>query len=276
MSGLLSTVTGTLTTLGGSFENIIDRFFPPEKRAELWTKLQNFAINNPKLAAFLTTHLALTSLPIFLFACFTLTVFIFSLLSALLIGVLVALVFTVAMVFVALLVVLPTIFMTSFAASFLFLWGLGGYKLFKWLNEGKSPAPEGAAIGDKLNGLSGGRLGWLMDGVRGKTETDEETQEKNEKMNGGDSNDHHTEQKGHHTNKKENRSPKKLNGAGGLPDVQKQVDEGKGHVATGKEVVAKGADGVTKRVNKGTGGATGNATNAVGVAKGAVGGVAGL
>ena len=74
------------------------------------------------------------------------------------------------MVGVALIVVLPTIFLTTFTATFLFLWGLGGYYILKWFNDGGVSAPDGKAIGDKLNSLTGGRMGWLMDGTRKKTE----------------------------------------------------------------------------------------------------------
>jgi hypothetical protein len=35
-------------------------------------------------------------------------------------------------------------------------------------NDGDAPAPQGKAIGDKLNNLTGGRMGWLVDGARKK------------------------------------------------------------------------------------------------------------
>lgn len=92
------------------------------------------------------------------------------------------------MVGVALLVVLPTVFMTTFTATFLFLWGLGGYYILKWYatsrrhicandgndnvkcryNEGDSPAPDGTTIGDKINDFTGGRMSWLTDGAAKK------------------------------------------------------------------------------------------------------------
>ena len=101
-----------------------------------------------------------------MFIVFSITVFVFSLVAALLVGLLAALLFTAFMVGVALLVILPTVFMTTMAATFIFLWGLGGYYILKWFNEGEGPAPEGAAIGDKINSLTGGRLNFLMDGAR--------------------------------------------------------------------------------------------------------------
>jgi hypothetical protein len=105
--------------------------------------------------------------PLFLFVVFTMTVFIVSLLAALIIALIAALLFTVFMLLVALFVVLPTIFMTTMAATFIFVWGLGGYYLIKWFNEGKTPAEAGGAVGDVLNSVTGGRLTWMVDSLRG-------------------------------------------------------------------------------------------------------------
>jgi len=91
--------------------------------------------------------------------------FVFSLVAALLIAVLVAILFTVVCVGVSLLIVLPTIFVTTMGATFLFLWGLGGYYILKWFNS-TSPAKPGKAIGDKLSTITGGRLDFLMQNVR--------------------------------------------------------------------------------------------------------------
>ncbi|KAF2715214.1 hypothetical protein K504DRAFT_335529, partial [Pleomassaria siparia CBS 279.74] len=169
-SGLLR----SFQTIGGSlvstFQNVFNRILPPEERAKMFDNLQDFAINNPKLAAFLLTQIALTGFPLLLFITFSVTVFLFALIVALLIGVLAAVVFTVFMVGLALLVILPIIFITTFSATFIFLWGLSGYHILKWFNNGEAPTPNGKAIGDKLNSLTGGRMSWLMDGTRKKTE----------------------------------------------------------------------------------------------------------
>jgi len=237
MSGILSSLQGILGSLQSKAQGVIDSLFPPEKRAEVLARLQAFVISNPKLSAFLLSNIALTGLPLIMFGVFTITVFVFSLVAALLIGVLAALLFTVFMVGVALLVVIPTVFITTMGATFLFLWGLGGYYILKWFNEGESPAPEGSAIGDTLNNLTGGRMSFLMDGVRKK-----EAQGAGEKKSNGTAN-------------------------GGVPDVAKNAD-----IGNVKDQATKNVDGVQKRVGK----ATGGATNAVGTAKGAVGGVTGL
>ena len=104
----------------------------------------------------------LTGIPLLLFITLTLTVFILSLVAALLVAVLAALIFTAFAVGIALFVTLPTVFMTTFAASFLFLWGLGGYHIIEWFNRGDSAAEPGEAIGDKLKNLTGGQLDFAM------------------------------------------------------------------------------------------------------------------
>jgi len=96
---------------------------------------------------------------------FSITVFTFSLVAALLIAVVAALLFTVFCIGVALVIVLPTVFITTMGASFLFLWGLGGYYILRWFNS-ISPAAAGEALGDKLNALTGGRLDFIMAGIR--------------------------------------------------------------------------------------------------------------
>lgn len=119
-------------------------------------------------------NLALTGVPLGLFVLFTLSVFIFALVVALIIGLLAAVLFTAFMVCIALFFVLPTVMFTTGAACFLFLWGLGGYHLLKWANgdsQGGEPkqAPEGSAIGDHLDRLTGGRLSGFMEGARSQT-----------------------------------------------------------------------------------------------------------
>ena len=69
----------------------------------------------------------------------TITVIIFSLLGALLVGLLGALVFIVFAVGFALIILLPTLFVTTFAAAFIWLWGVGGYYILKWFNEKEIP-----------------------------------------------------------------------------------------------------------------------------------------
>lgn len=168
-------------------------------------------------------------------------------------------------------------------ACFLLLWGLGGYYLFKWFNKGESPAPEGSALGDKLNSLTGGRLDFIMGPAREAEANGESKQKpasKSEKapVNGAS------------------------NGPAAVSDTKKNVDVGKGADAVKKNAtvgnatnkvdktanvdsvankagvdgVAKQAnlDGVTKQANlNGTKNKLGTTTGTV---KGTVGGATGL
>lgn len=115
-------------------------------------------------------NLAITGVPLFLFVLFSLTVFIFALVVGLLLGLLGAVAFTLFAVGLALTIVLPTIFFTTMGATFLFLWGLGGYYVLKWANgdkdSGSSGDSETPSIGDRLNSLTGGRLTGFMSSAK--------------------------------------------------------------------------------------------------------------
>ncbi|KAK4543050.1 hypothetical protein LTR36_005827 [Oleoguttula mirabilis] len=171
-TGILSSVEGWGGWVAAKGKAIVDRIFPPEQRASLLAKVQAFMLRNPKISAFLGMNLALTGIPLGLFALFTVTVALFSLIVGLLLGLLAAVVFIVFAVGIALMMVLPAVFFTTMAACFLFLWGLGGYYILKWANgdsgaKDKDGQPsQGGAIGDKLNSLTGGRLTGFMDAAK--------------------------------------------------------------------------------------------------------------
>ncbi|KAI7204909.1 hypothetical protein KC316_g13351 [Hortaea werneckii] len=173
-SGILGTIEGWGNWIAGKGKEVMDRVITPEQRASILAKLQEFMLKNPKLSAFLGMNIALTGIPLGLFILFTLTVAIFSLVVGLLLGLLAAVLFTLFCVGIALTIVLPTVFFTTMAACFLFLWGLGGYYILSWGNSaggsgeegGDGKASEGQAIGDKLNNLVGGRLSGFMSSAR--------------------------------------------------------------------------------------------------------------
>jgi hypothetical protein len=118
-------------------------------------------------------NIALTGLPLGLFILFSLTVAVFALIVGLILGLVAAVVFTLFCVGTALAFVFPLIFFTTMTACFLFLWGLGGYYLLKWLNgsssgEGEEAKPllSSGSIGDSLNSLTGGKLTGFMDNAK--------------------------------------------------------------------------------------------------------------
>lgn len=98
----------------------------------------------------------------------TITVVVFSLLGALLLGLLGALVFIVLTVGFALLILLPTIFITTFAAAFIWLWGVGAYYIVKWFNQKEIPGIH-TSWKEGLSGLTDG-LGGLGSGEKAAKE----------------------------------------------------------------------------------------------------------
>ena len=92
----------------------------------------------------------------------TITVGVFALLAALLLGLLGALVFVAVCVGFALIILLPTLFFTTLAASFVWLWGVGAYYLIKWFNQKEVPGIH-TSLKDGLPGVASG----------GKSENDE-------------------------------------------------------------------------------------------------------
>ena len=139
LGGLTGVLQGGLGNLLNAGQGYLDRWFPPQKREELKSKVAKFATEKPHLAAFLLSQLALSGGPLALFIVMSMTVLVFALLAGIIVGVVGALLFTVLCVGVALIVLLPTLFMTTFAACFIFLWGLGAYYLVKWFNKKEVP-----------------------------------------------------------------------------------------------------------------------------------------
>lgn len=69
----------------------------------------------------------------------TISVVIFAILAGLIIGLVGAVLFIVTCVGFALIILLPTLFLTTAAATFIWLWGLGGYYILKKFNQKEIP-----------------------------------------------------------------------------------------------------------------------------------------
>lgn len=215
-------------------------------------------------------NLALTGVPLFLFVLFSLTVFIFALVVGLLAGLLGAVAFTLFAVGLALAVVLPTILFTTMSATFLFLWGLGGYYILKWANgegSGNSNSQEGGpSIGDRLNSLTGGRLTGFMNSAKSQEAKkdiggygDEHTPAKSDEKS-QDTQQNGKTQPAQKTSKPEtNGSPKPKPKANGSPAPTKTATDASNATANG-----------AKKATDATGGATGGAQKAVGSTAGTV------
>lgn len=114
--------------------------------------------------SFIFSQIALTGFPLGLFIIMTITVVVFSLIGALLVGLLGALIFIVVVVGFALLILLPVLFVTTFAAAFIWLWGVGGYYILKWFNKKEIPGinaalPEGMSLEELAVKEEGGSEG---------------------------------------------------------------------------------------------------------------------
>ena len=91
----------------------------------------------------------------------TITVVVFALLAGLIIGLVGAVLFIVVCVGFALIILLPTLFLTTAAATFIWLWGFGGYYILKKFNKKEIPgihtdindAPAG--VKEQLGAITG-------------------------------------------------------------------------------------------------------------------------
>ncbi|KAF7514281.1 hypothetical protein GJ744_000051 [Endocarpon pusillum] len=139
LGGISGALQGGVNNLFNMGQNILDKWFPPAKREELKDKLMKFATERPQLAAFLLSQIALSGIPLALFVIMSITVLVFALLAGIIVGVLGAVLFTVFCLGLALIILLPTLFMTTVAGTFVFLWGLGAYYIVKWFNQKEIP-----------------------------------------------------------------------------------------------------------------------------------------
>lgn len=123
-------------------------------------------------------NIALTGIPLGLFVLFGLSVAVCSVLSGVILGLLGAVLFTVTCVGIGLMIVFPLLMFTTASACFLFLFGLGGYKILKWASGRDQDGSEangdhkGNTIGDSLDSLTGGRLPALLDSAKSQREKD--------------------------------------------------------------------------------------------------------
>ncbi|KAK4691404.1 hypothetical protein P7C71_g5591, partial [Lecanoromycetidae sp. Uapishka_2] len=252
MAEALSGATGALQgTVGGMLNNgsaWLDSIFPPEKRNELIARISKFAKEKPMLASFIASQIALTGFPMGLFIVMTISVVIFALLAGLIIGLVGAVLFIVVCVGFALIILLPTLFFTTAAATFIWLWGFAGYYILKKFNQKEIPGihvPMDEGMKKQFGAITGD------DGPKPQANGGPKENEKH--ANGGPK----EEKKGAHT--------KAMNGT--AEQVTKAGKSSGVDVANPKEA----AD-----VGKHAGKATNAAQGVAGGAKGAVGGAVGL
>ncbi|KAL9126875.1 MAG: hypothetical protein Q9175_007839 [Cornicularia normoerica] len=139
ISGIAGGLQGSVGGMLNQGSAWLDSIFPPEKRNELMAKISKFATEKPMLASFIASQIALTGFPLGLFIVMTITVVVFALLAGLIIGLVGAVLFIVVCVGFALVILLPTLFLTTAAATFIWLWGMGGYYILKKFNKKEIP-----------------------------------------------------------------------------------------------------------------------------------------
>jgi ABC-type multidrug transport system fused ATPase/permease subunit len=140
--------------------SLLDRVSTPEQREALTDKAQTFINAHPKLSAFIGLNLLFTGIPLLFFILFSITTLVLSIVVALVVALFVAVTFTLFSVGVALFILLPVVFVATTSACFLFFWGLVGFFILRWATSEKSVenGNGGQTIGERLNGLTGGRL----------------------------------------------------------------------------------------------------------------------
>jgi len=161
LGGMTGMLQGGLSSILNMGTGILDKILPPAKREDLKAKLTKFATEKPYLASFLLSQIAISGFPMFLFITMTITVAVFALIAGLLVGLLGAILFILAAVGFALVILLPVLFVTTFAAVGIWLWGMGAYYIVKWFNKKDVPGvnvPMADGIKDAtgLNDLTGG------------------------------------------------------------------------------------------------------------------------
>ena len=180
----------------------------------------------------------------------TISVAVFALIAALIIGLLGAVLFIVVAVGFALIILLPTLFVTTAAATFIWLWGLAGYYILKKFNQKEIPGIH--------TDMKEGQLDAIMGKPKPTAQPDDEAQgsdEKPKQANGGP---------------KEGKGNPSAAGKGMNGVADKVGNAGK---STGVDV---GNPKEAADLGKHAGKATNAAQNTAGGAKGAVTGAVGL
>ncbi|KAF2854384.1 hypothetical protein T440DRAFT_465356 [Plenodomus tracheiphilus IPT5] len=176
----------TTRRVGNTIQVTTDRVLPPQQRKEIAQNLRFFAEDNPKLAAFLGAQAALAGLPLILFLAFATTTLLVSLITCLLLGILAALAFTFVVVGFALIFVVPTVFIASCSATFIFIWALVGYTILRRLNGGEAPSKRGTRMGDKLHGLTVDKTGLRIGGAADQTQVEKNEGKDSTKKSGAE------------------------------------------------------------------------------------------
>ncbi|KAK3995560.1 hypothetical protein QBC44DRAFT_366351 [Cladorrhinum sp. PSN332] len=116
--------TSTISSLISFAARLLDRLAPPETRSRLYAQTADFASARPLVFSFLAAQLAISLIPLLLFASFLISTLLFSLGAALL--------FTLFWFGVAALFLIPTLCVTGGIGVLVWVWGVTTYVSGKW------------------------------------------------------------------------------------------------------------------------------------------------
>lgn len=239
LGGITGALQGGVNNLINTGYGILDKWFPPEKREELKNKIMKFATERPQLAAFLLSQIALSGIPLALFVLMSITVFVFALLVGIIVGVLGAVLFTVFCLGLALIILLPTLFITTFAGVFVFLWGLAAYYIVKWFNQKDIPGIHKGGKEEMQKQMGLDSLPALNGAAASPTQPEKPKREAPAEKTDTNANAH-----GHgHANEKESKPPKRSQTPSG-----KGTGAEHGPVGDVKKTAGGAVSGVTSRV----------------------------
>ncbi|KAG4030397.1 hypothetical protein MFRU_012g01330 [Monilinia fructicola] len=123
-------VAGTISRV----QRVIDRVVSPERRSQFYGNVSEFFQEQPLIATFLLTTLAISLPPLLLFTTFTLSVLAFSFISAIL--------FSLFWIGIATILLVPTLFITCGLGIFIWVWAVSSWIVARWLY-GFVPASKG-------------------------------------------------------------------------------------------------------------------------------------
>lgn len=136
MSTARSRLAAILQSTWIQVSTTINENLPPETRENIKQNLVVFARSRPILATLILSQLAFSGIPLLLFIVLTAGIFVFSLATALVLGVLSALMVTLFCMGLGSLILIPTLFVTTLTAGGIWLWGWGLYYVVQWVGSG--------------------------------------------------------------------------------------------------------------------------------------------
>jgi hypothetical protein len=111
----------------------VDKVLPPPKRAAARSRVEAFAHERPLLASFVFSHLVFSGIPLLLFTLQAVSILLFSLGTALVVGVFCALGFTAVCVGIASLFLVPVLLVTGFLGFAAWCWAWMGWYILRWI-----------------------------------------------------------------------------------------------------------------------------------------------